>query len=181
MKEKDCKCRVVPPPPQGPQGPQGPPGPMGMQGPPGPMGMQGPPGPEVMKIELAAPSVSTVLSPDNFVGLGTSGNFAQNNVVIAQDATITDLIFSTRDNSITMGESVMCQIIIDSFCGSSLSTTGIVATVEGPSPGLQNCCGTATGNFSVSQCDLLSVRITATDTGQPLDNGVAATILFTVP
>ncbi|MFS1516433.1 hypothetical protein [Bacillus sp. SM2101] len=38
MKGKDCKCRVVPPPPQGPQGP---PGKQGAQGPPGP---QGPPG-----------------------------------------------------------------------------------------------------------------------------------------
>ncbi|MDX8363471.1 hypothetical protein [Cytobacillus sp. IB215316] len=33
MKEKDCKCRVVPP---SPQGPQGPPGKQGPQGPPGP-------------------------------------------------------------------------------------------------------------------------------------------------
>ncbi|MGM7684574.1 hypothetical protein ACSVDA_20845 [Cytobacillus sp. Hm23] len=40
MKEKDCKCRVVPPPPQGPQGPRGKPGP---QGPPGPIGPPGTP------------------------------------------------------------------------------------------------------------------------------------------
>ncbi|WP_214484948.1 hypothetical protein [Bacillus sp. SM2101] len=41
MKDKDCKCRVVPPPPQGPQGP---PGKQGPQGPQGPLGPQGPPG-----------------------------------------------------------------------------------------------------------------------------------------
>ncbi|MDX8366109.1 hypothetical protein [Cytobacillus sp. IB215665] len=34
-KDKDCKCRVVPPPPQGPQGPPGKPGPPGPPGPPG--------------------------------------------------------------------------------------------------------------------------------------------------
>ncbi|MDX8363199.1 hypothetical protein [Cytobacillus sp. IB215316] len=38
MKDKDCKCRVVPPPPQGP------PGPPGKQGPQGPIGPPGPPG-----------------------------------------------------------------------------------------------------------------------------------------
>ncbi|MDX8363464.1 hypothetical protein [Cytobacillus sp. IB215316] len=38
MKDKDCKCRVVPPPPQGPQGP---PGKQGPQGPIGPMGIPG--------------------------------------------------------------------------------------------------------------------------------------------
>ncbi|WP_214484725.1 hypothetical protein [Bacillus sp. SM2101] len=41
MKDKDCKCRVVPPPPQGPQGPLGKQGP---QGPQGPMGIPGMPG-----------------------------------------------------------------------------------------------------------------------------------------
>ncbi|MDX8366798.1 hypothetical protein [Cytobacillus sp. IB215665] len=38
MKDKDCKCRVVPP-PQGPQGPPGKQGPMGLQGSPGPQGV----------------------------------------------------------------------------------------------------------------------------------------------
>ncbi|MDX8362986.1 hypothetical protein [Cytobacillus sp. IB215316] len=41
MKDKDCKCRVVPPPPQGPQGSPGKQGPMGLQGPPGPPGQPG--------------------------------------------------------------------------------------------------------------------------------------------
>ncbi|WP_214484343.1 hypothetical protein [Bacillus sp. SM2101] len=36
MKDKDCKCRVVPPPPPGPQGPPGKQGPQGPPGPPGP-------------------------------------------------------------------------------------------------------------------------------------------------
>ncbi|MFS1519555.1 hypothetical protein V1503_24310 [Bacillus sp. SCS-151] len=44
MKDKDCKCRVVPPPPQGPQGPPGKQGPQGPQGPQGTMGIQGPTG-----------------------------------------------------------------------------------------------------------------------------------------
>ncbi|MDX8363214.1 hypothetical protein [Cytobacillus sp. IB215316] len=41
MKDKGCKCRVVPSPPQGPQGPPGKQGPQGVQG---PMGTPGPPG-----------------------------------------------------------------------------------------------------------------------------------------
>ncbi|WP_214484739.1 hypothetical protein [Bacillus sp. SM2101] len=40
-KDKDCKCRVVPPLPQGPQGLPGKPGPQGPQGPMGPPGMPG--------------------------------------------------------------------------------------------------------------------------------------------
>ncbi|MFS1519457.1 C1q-like domain-containing protein [Bacillus sp. SCS-151] len=39
MKDKDCKCRVVPPPPQGPQGP---PGKQGLQGPQGIPGLSDP-------------------------------------------------------------------------------------------------------------------------------------------
>ncbi|MDX8363388.1 hypothetical protein [Cytobacillus sp. IB215316] len=177
MKDKDCKCRVVPPPPQGPQGP---PGKQGPQGPQGVTGATGEPGPEVMKIYLAAQTVDLSLD-NNFVGLGTSGVFIENIVVIPEDATITDLIFSTRDNNILAQESVSCEIFLDSFCGASLVDTGIEATVTGPSPGSQNCCGTATANFGVLQCDLLSVRITATDVNQTLDRGVAATIRFTVP
>ncbi|MDX8365480.1 C1q-like domain-containing protein [Cytobacillus sp. IB215665] len=48
MEDKDCKCRVVPPPPKGPQGPPGKPGgqgPMGIQGPTGSTGPTGPTGP----------------------------------------------------------------------------------------------------------------------------------------
>ncbi|MDX8367954.1 hypothetical protein [Cytobacillus sp. IB215665] len=41
MKDKGCKCRVVPPPPSGPQGPPGKQGPQGIQG---PMGIPGMPG-----------------------------------------------------------------------------------------------------------------------------------------
>ncbi|WP_214484697.1 hypothetical protein [Bacillus sp. SM2101] len=44
MKDKGCKCRVVPPPLHGPPG---------KPGPQGQMGMQGQPGPQVEKIYLA--------------------------------------------------------------------------------------------------------------------------------
>ncbi|MDX8363455.1 hypothetical protein [Cytobacillus sp. IB215316] len=187
MKEKDCKCRVIPLPPPGPQGPpgkpgpQGPAGPMGMQGPQGATGATGEPGPEVREIHLAAQTVDLATVGENFVGLGTSGTFQENNVVIPQDATITDLIFSTRLNNIAVNQSVMCEIIANSTCGSTISGSNFVATVTGPSPGQTNCCGVEQGNLSVSQCDLLAVRITATDTNQTLTAGVAATILYTVP
>ncbi|MGM7685100.1 hypothetical protein ACSVDA_23625 [Cytobacillus sp. Hm23] len=86
-----------------------------------------------MKIYLAAQSVD-LTTDNNFVGLGTSGNLDQNNVVILEDATITDLIFSTRDNSISSQQSVMCEIVTSSLCGASPEGSNIVATVNGPSP-----------------------------------------------
>ncbi|MDX8363456.1 hypothetical protein [Cytobacillus sp. IB215316] len=49
MKDKDCKCKVVPTPPQGPQGPPG------KQGPRGPMGNPGMPGSALGFCEIFSP------------------------------------------------------------------------------------------------------------------------------
>ncbi|WP_214484941.1 hypothetical protein [Bacillus sp. SM2101] len=66
MKDKDCKCRVVPPPLQGPQGP---PGKQGAQGPQGPMGVPGIPGSVLGFCSLYNPSPTSieVMSPGDFV------------------------------------------------------------------------------------------------------------------
>ncbi|WP_214484738.1 hypothetical protein [Bacillus sp. SM2101] len=69
MKDKDCKCRVVPPTPQGPQGPQGKQGP---QGPPGPMGPPGMPGSALGFCEIIGPTTEN--SSDEDVPFGTAGD-----------------------------------------------------------------------------------------------------------
>ncbi|WP_193648881.1 hypothetical protein [Bacillus cereus] len=116
------------------------------------------------------------------MGLGTSSGglkgFTRNNVVIPQTATIIGLVFSIRDNPLGAGDAVSAQIVISDTCASTTTDTGIIATVTGPSSST-NCCAFAAGNFTVDQCDLLSVRIT-TAGGGALPDGAAATILFTI-
>ncbi|MFJ5718340.1 hypothetical protein [Neobacillus sp. NPDC093127] len=134
----------------------------------------------VLSIYLAAP----VVSNNDFVGLGTSSGgamgFVRNNVVIPQTATITGLVFSIRDNSLSATDSVTAEIFVSTDCGVTPLATGIIATVNGPNP--PNCCAFSPGTFAVHQCDLLSVQIKNDMTEDPaLPDGVAATILYTIP
>ncbi|MGM7683567.1 hypothetical protein ACSVDA_15620 [Cytobacillus sp. Hm23] len=180
MKDRDCKCRIVPPPPQGPQGPPGKPGPQGPQGPmglQGPTGPTGPTGPEVREINLAAQTVD-LAADNNFVGLGTSGSFIANNVVMIKSSTITDMTFSTRDNPIAEDDTVSCTIVGSENCGAPINDKSISATVTGLSPE-SGCTDTVQGSASFCPGELLSVRIDASNPDQTLDSGVAVTILFT--
>ncbi|HDV8361530.1 TPA: hypothetical protein RKT18_002568 [Bacillus cereus] len=200
-----CECFFPPIPlpeigPTGATGPTGTTGPTGATGPTGttgstgttgftgttgptgatgPTGTTGPTGPGGMTIYLAT---NQLVANNNFIGLGTAAEgplgFIRNNVVIPQTATISGLVFSIRDNTLAAGNTVSAQIVISDTCASTTIDTGIIATVSGPSSST-NCCAAVTGNFTVNQCDLLSVRITTSGTGVLL-NGVAATILFTI-
>jgi hypothetical protein len=132
-----------------------------------------------MTIYLAAFPVN----PTQFVGLGTSSNNPlRNTVVIPQNATITGMILNIRDEPLATGETVSAQILRSTNCGNTFAVTGIIATVTGPNnPTTPNCCAFVVADFDVNQCDLLTVQITRSDTGESLENGVAVTIMFTLP
>nr|WP_329958854.1 hypothetical protein [Sporosarcina sp. G11-34] len=168
----------------GTNGATGPTGPTGANGLPGATGATGPTGPTgstgqgAMTIYLATDQSIGNL---DFLGLGSSSGgvmgFVRNNVVVPQDATITGLVFSIRDEGLDADETFSAEIFRSTNCGVTATGTGIIATVQGPN--LPNCCAVAVGNVDVLQCDLLSVRVTTN--GDAAASGVAATILFSTP
>ena len=121
-----------------------------------------------------------------FIGLGTTSvQFSRSSVVIPQNATIVGMVFNIRNNTLGAGESATAEIVLSRSCGfdDSLIDTGVMATVTGPSNSTtRNCCASTTSNFPVNTCNLLSVRITTSGMGVgALNEGVAVTILYTVP
>ncbi|WP_058304202.1 hypothetical protein [Gorillibacterium timonense] len=89
-----------------------------------------------------------------------------------QTATITGLVFSIRDEELEDTDEITGEIFRSVDCGVTSVATGIKVTITAP-----DCCGSATGNLQVNQCDLLSVKVTA---GSALQDGAAATILLQV-
>ena len=115
---------------------------------------------------------------NDFLGLGTSSaNFPRNTLVIAQDSTIIGLSFSIRDNALGAAETASGEVYVSTDCAVTPVATGIIATVTGPNP--PNCCAFASGSFAVAQCDLITVRVTTP--GNAFAEGVAATIIFSIP
>jgi hypothetical protein len=98
---------------------------------------------------------------------------------VPQTATITGIVFSIRDESLTAGDSIRAEIYRSTNCGVSFLPTGIFATVIGPNP--PNCCAFGSGSLVVNQCDLLSVRVVRTGATGALMNGAAATIILSIP
>jgi hypothetical protein len=98
------------------------------------------------------------------------------------DATITGLVLNIRDNTLTEGQSVTATAFV-SPCGfEDPETTGISATVEGPSDSTDpNCMAFGSGSFAVTQGSLLSVQIETNDGVGALDSGVAVTVFLTIP
>lgn len=120
---------------------------------------------------------------NDFVGLGTASNsFIRNTVVVPQNATITGIILDIRDEALASGKTVSAEIIRSTTCGFSFAGTGVIATVTGPNnSATPNCCAFEAANLPVNQFDLLSVQITRTGSNAALQDGVAVTILFTIP
>ena len=147
-------------------------------------GMVPPPngGGQVHELHLA----SFEAQPPNgqFIGLGTtSATFPRSSVVIPQNATIIGMVFSIRNNTLPANATATAEIVLSRSCAfpDSLISTGVIATVTGPSStDIRNCCASTTANLPVNKCDLLSVRITSTG-GGALEDGVAVTILYTIP
>ena len=187
-----CPCPVTGP--TGPSGPTGPTGPQGSTGPTGatgatgptggtgPTGATGPNGPGSTTIYLAT---DQFVSSGGWVGLGTSSSptlFAISTVTLPVDATIVGLVLNIRDNTIPSNESVTAEIFT-SPCGFTAPvSTGITATIIGPSNAeTPNCLATGAGSVRVTQGSLLSVRLTTSQGIGVLNRGVAATVLTTIP
>ncbi|MFP4015561.1 MAG: hypothetical protein ACLFUI_00890 [Halanaerobiales bacterium] len=164
--------------PMGPQGETGATGPAGPQGATGATGPQGETGPQGQATNTLYLATDESIGNNQFFGLGTSvpNSIVRNTVVIPEDATISGFIFSIRDEPLDTGETITAEIFISTDCGETFDETGVEAEVEGP-----ECCAFTAANYSVNQCDLLTVRITREETGEALENGAAATILFTTP
>ncbi|MFP4662286.1 MAG: hypothetical protein ACLFPF_08845, partial [Halanaerobiales bacterium] len=115
---------------------------------------------------------------NQFFGLGTSvpNSIVRNSVVIPEDAIISGLVFSIRDEPLDDGETITAEIFISTDCGETFDETGVEAVVVGP-----DCCVFSPANYSVNQCDLITVRITRSPVGGALENGATATVLFTTP
>ncbi|WP_214484023.1 hypothetical protein [Bacillus sp. SM2101] len=92
MKDKDCKCKVVPPPPKGPPGP---PGKQGPQGPPGPPGnILGVCQIEGVQEETASPGQGVTFgAPGPCIGLSTADN---NNAIRLSDIGIYEISFEAN-------------------------------------------------------------------------------------
>ncbi len=171
--------------PAGAQGATGPAGPQGETGPAGPQGepgLQGAIGPGASTIYLAT---DQSVSDRGWVGLGTSSSMSQfttSTVTLPVVATITGLVFNIRDNTIPAGESVTATIYT-SPCGFSAPvSTGISATILGPSNATTpNCVGFSVGSVIVTQGSLLSVQVTTSQGVGALSKGAAMTIFQTIP
>ena len=164
--------------PIGLRGPAGATGPTGATGPKGETGATGPSGPPCkhnLKIFLA----TTENIIDNaWLGLGSaSAKFADNTVVIPQNATLTGIALNIRGNTLKSNESVTATVF-KSACGSNPVSTGVSTTVTGPNPGI--CSSFASGSAVVSALDLISVQFKANTTANVLNEGAAVTLLFNV-
>lgn len=155
--------------PQGEAGAPGPQGPQGLTGPQGPQGLQGIPGPGIWPIFLASPT----LSPNNFLGLGTSSQGAQgpsaNNVVIPRSGIITSITFSVRTE---VSRPVTATVYVSTDNGTTFTPTTLTVTIP-----VGEACLTATGSVPVAECDLVNVFVAAPEA---LEAGAAATLIMQI-
>jgi hypothetical protein len=151
---------------RGKRGPAGPAGPAGGTGPTGATGSTGPGG---TTIYLAT---DQSIANNQFLGIGTAESSPQRtSVVIGQNMTLSGLVFSTRNNTFTTATATVFR---STNCGATFQATDLAVTVNSPA-----CFGIDTGSVPVNIGDLITVQI---NTGGPaFANGVAATILFTIP
>ncbi|WP_250886875.1 hypothetical protein [Bacillus sp. SM2101] len=116
MKDKDCKCRVVPPLPQGPQGPPGKQGPQGPQGPQGSMGTPGTPGSALGLCQITGIQDTAIQGAG--VTFGTSGPcigltipMGANSIQLS-DIGLYEISFEA-DNSLANGEEIFYEVSSD--------------------------------------------------------------------
>ena len=160
----------------GPKGETGATGPMGAIGPKGETGATGPSGPPC-KHNLTICLATTENIIDNaWLGLGSaSAKFADNTVVIPQNATLKGIALNIRGNTLKTNESVTATVF-KSACGSNPVSTGVSTTVTGPNSG--KCSSFNSGSAAVSALDLISVQFKANTTANVLNEGAAVTLLF---
>ncbi|MFJ8459241.1 hypothetical protein ACIQ57_08920 [Lysinibacillus xylanilyticus] len=161
---------------QGIRGVTGATGSTGLQGNTGATGPTGPSGSGLMEVFL---STDQSVGNHDFLGTGnSSASFIRSSIVIPENAIIKSLTLNIRDHALSAGQTASAQIYISTNCGFTAPVaTGIIATITGPNASTSpNCCATATANFLVNRCTLLSVEVTTT--GGAFSNGVSATILF---
>ena len=125
------------------------------------------------------------VSDSGWVGLGTSSSpslFTLSTVTLPVDVKIVGLILNIRDNTIPAETNVTAEIFT-SPCGfTDPVSTGITATITGPSNAeTANCLATGTGSVVVTQGSLLSVRLTTSQGIGVLNRGVAVTVFTTIP
>ena len=116
--------------------------------------------------------------------MGTSSSpalFTISTVTLPVDVTIVGLVLNIRDNTIPADESVTAEIFT-SPCGFTAPvSTGITATITGPSNAeTPNCFATGTGSVGVTQGSLLSVQLTTSQGIGVLSRGVAITVFTTI-
>ncbi|MGE7950912.1 hypothetical protein, partial [Lysinibacillus xylanilyticus] len=161
---------------RGVTGTTGDPGLQGIRGVTGATGPTGPSGSGLMEVFL---STDQSVGNHDFLGTGnSSASFVRSSIVIPENAIIKSLTLNIRDHALSAGQTASAQIYISTNCGFTAPVaTGIIATITGPNASTSpNCCATATANFLVNRCTLLSVEVTTT--GGAFSNGVSATILF---
>ncbi|MEA4920315.1 MAG: hypothetical protein VB078_05310 [Clostridiaceae bacterium] len=108
--------------------------------------------------------------------------FTRSTVTLPANATITGLVLNIRDNTLPE-ESSVTATIFTSPCGfEDPVSTGIFATVLGPSTSEDpSCVATGSGSAAVLLGSLLSVQITTSQGLGALDRGVSATVFLTLP
>ncbi|MFS1515883.1 hypothetical protein V1503_05075 [Bacillus sp. SCS-151] len=119
MKEKDCKCRIVPALPQGPQGPPGKPGPQGPMGFQGPTGPSGPTGSVLGACQILGPP-SQLPEEQMNVMFGITGpcigglTFANNNNAIQlSEVGLYEITFGVSTVQLNNGEELSFQVESD--------------------------------------------------------------------
>jgi hypothetical protein len=100
----------------------------------------------------------------------SSASFIENTVVIPAGAVITGITLDIRDKA---SKQVTGSVFFSGPSREEPSSTGISVTVVET-----ECCATASGCFTVNQCGLISVLITAP---YALQRGAAAVIYLTTP
>lgn len=124
------------------------------------------------------------VSDGGWVGLGTSSSpslFTLSTVTLPVDVRIVGLILNIRDNTIPAETNVTAEIFT-SPCGFTAPvSTGITATITGPSNAeTPNCLAIGSGSAVVTQGSLLSVRLTTSQGTGVLNRGVAVTVFTTI-
>ncbi|MDX8363198.1 BclA C-terminal domain-containing protein [Cytobacillus sp. IB215316] len=164
-KEKDCKCRVVPPPPQGPQGPPG------KQGPQGPMGIPGIPGSALGFCEIfnISQQITTPMSGDLVMlpDLGPCEGFATtmptNNEIMIPATGFYQITYSI-DVSLGQGDMLVFRVLIN---GSGLSKSQSVSQSDGMGTNSSRTTVSRTMLQALTMGDTIEVEVlNATLTGQ---------------
>jgi hypothetical protein len=109
-----------------------------------------------------------------YIGLGTSGVFISNNIVVPVACTATLLVFNTRDGTGNVFPVTGTLVVRPA---TSSSTTPIITSLTATVNSTDNNCSTGSGSVALNQCDIIAIQIITSVRAPALSDGAAVTIV----